>query len=111
MAELVPTCRSCGVELVDEVLDLGMSPLCESFLRGDQLDRAEVFYPLKVLACGGCGLVQLREYVSPGEIFDEYAYFSSFSESWVRHAAEYCRAMHGKLGLGGDSAGGRARQQ
>ncbi|HRY25504.1 MAG TPA: class I SAM-dependent methyltransferase [Geminicoccaceae bacterium] len=103
MAELGPLCRSCGLELVHEVLDLGMSPLCESFLRGDQLDRAEAFYPLKVLACAGCGLVQLREYVSPDEIFGEYAYFSSFSESWVRHAAEYCRTMHGRLGLGGSS--------
>jgi SAM-dependent methyltransferase len=103
MAELGPLCRSCGLELVHEVLDLGMSPLCESFLRSDQLDRAEAFYPLKVLACAGCGLVQLREYVSPDEIFGEYAYFSSFSESWVRHAAEYCRTMHGRLGLGGSS--------
>ncbi len=80
-----------------------MSPLCESFLPGDQLDRAEVFYPLKVLACDGCGLVQLREYVSPHEIFGEYAYFSSFSESWVRHAADYCRTMQGRLNLGRDA--------
>jgi predicted TPR repeat methyltransferase len=83
-----------------QVIDLGMSPLCESFLRADQLDQAEAFYPLRVLVCDACHLVQLREYVAAGEIFDEYAYFSSFSDSWVRHARTYCEAMHQRLELG-----------
>ena len=66
-------CRSCGAPLRHQVIDLGMSPLCESFLQEDQLDQAEVFHPLRVLVCDACYLVQLREYVSAGEIFGEYA--------------------------------------
>ncbi len=92
-------CRSCGAALQHEVLDLGMSPLCESFLPADQLDQAEAFYPLRVLVCAECSLVQLREYVTPDHIFSEYAYFSSFSDSWVRHAERYCRAMQARLRL------------
>jgi hypothetical protein len=91
-AEVV-RCRSCAAPLSQQVLDLGMSPLCKSFLRADQLDQAKAFYPLRVLACEQCHLVQLREYVSPDQIFDEYAYFSSFSDSWVRHARAYCETM------------------
>lgn len=97
------TCRSCGADLQHEVLDLGMSPLCESFLPADQLDQAEAFYPLRVLVCTTCSLVQLREYVTPDHIFSEYAYFSSFSDSWVRHAERYCKAMKARLQLDGDS--------
>lgn len=80
-----------------------MSPLCESFLAADQLDRMEPFYPLRVLVCERCSLVQLREYVAPDAIFGEYAYFSSFSDSWVRHAASYCEAMRRRLSLDADS--------
>ena len=58
-----------------------MSPLCESFLSAEQLDRMEPFYPLRVCVCGACFLVQLQEYVAPAEIFTEYAYFSSYSEA------------------------------
>lgn len=58
-----------------------------------------MFYPLRVLVCGECSLVQLREYVAPDHIFSEYAYFSSFSDSWVRHAERYCSAMRTRLGL------------
>lgn len=76
-----------------------MSPLCESFLPADRLDVMEAFYPLRVLMCGACSLVQLREYVSPDAIFDDYAYFSSFSDSWVKHAADYCAAMGERLAL------------
>jgi predicted TPR repeat methyltransferase len=99
----LPVCRSCGAGLVHEVVDLGMSPLCESFLAADALDAMERFYPLRLLACGECGLVQLRDYVGPGEIFSEYAYFSSFSDSWVQHALAYCRAMQQRQGLGPSS--------
>ena len=98
-----PRCRSCGAALSHEVVDLGMSPLCESFLPADQLDAMERFYPLRLLVCAECCLVQLREYVSPDEIFTEYAYFSSFSDSWVRHALAYCEAMRDRLGLGASS--------
>lgn len=82
-------CRFCGGALHDFV-DLGMSPLCESFLAADELDRMEPFYPLKVMVCGECLLAQVQEYVAPEHIFREYAYFSSFSRAWLDHARQYC---------------------
>jgi SAM-dependent methyltransferase len=100
MSVATPRCRFCGEALLHELVDLGMSPLCESFLAADQLDRMEPFYPLRVLVCARCLLVQLREYVSPGEIFSEYAYFSSYADSWVAHARDYCRLARDRLGLG-----------
>jgi len=103
MGNIDSPCRTCGTPLRHEVVDLGMSPLCESFLASDELDRMEPFYPLKVLVCAACSLVQLREYVSPAAIFGEYAYFSSYSDSWVRHAATYCTAMRQRLGLDAQS--------
>lgn len=95
-------CRFCGGALA-EVVDLGMSPLCESFLAADQLNRMEPFYPLKVRVCGQCYLMQLDEYVSPAEIFTEYAYFSSFSDAYLDHARAYVDAMIDRLGLSGGS--------
>jgi SAM-dependent methyltransferase len=96
---LATTCRFCGGALVP-VVDLGMSPLCESFLRADQLDRMEPFYPLKVCVCERCFLMQLRQYVDPGEIFSEYAYFSSFSDAYLDHARAYAEMAVRRLGLG-----------
>jgi SAM-dependent methyltransferase len=98
-----PACRFCRRPLPDAVLDLGMSPLCERFLRADQLDEMEPFYPLRLYVCEACHLVQLSEYVTPEEIFTEYAYFSSFSVSWVDHAHRYAEAMIDRLGLGEDN--------
>jgi SAM-dependent methyltransferase len=83
--------------------DLGMSPLCESFLPVEALNRMEPFYPLRADVCERCWLVQLERYVGPEEIFTEYAYFSSYSDSWVRHARDYTEMMIDRLGLGGDS--------
>lgn len=99
MGQAAYACRSCGATVNRQVLDLGMSPLCESFLSSDQLDQVESFYPLRLLVCDACHLVQLRAYVLPESIFSEYAYFSSFSDSWVRHAASYCDAMKVRLDL------------
>jgi SAM-dependent methyltransferase len=82
------SCRFCGGVLHDFV-DLGMSPLCESFLAADQIDAMESFYPLKVMVCGTCFLAQVKEYVTPEHIFREYAYFSSYSEAWLGHARAY----------------------
>jgi hypothetical protein len=82
------SCRFCGAGL-SPFVDLGVSPLCESFLSADQLDGGETFYPLDVKVCPSCWLVQLGEYVAPEHIFDEYAYFSSFSDAWLAHAREY----------------------
>lgn len=81
-------CRFCGGPLHDFV-DLGMSPLCESFLAADQIDAMEPFYPLKVMICGSCYLAQVKEYVAPENIFREYAYFSSYSQAWLDHARRY----------------------
>jgi SAM-dependent methyltransferase len=89
--------------LTDTVVDLGMSPLCETFLAADALDRMEPFYPLHVWVCRACFLVQLSEYVRPEEIFTEYAYFSSYSSAWLKHAADYVSMISDRLSLGRDS--------
>ena len=96
-------CRLCGGHVEHTFVDLGMSPLCESFLRPDQLDAMEPYFPLRVGVCGDCFLVQLNEYVRPEHIFNEYAYFSSYSTSWVAHAKAYCEMIAARLGLGVDS--------
>jgi 2-polyprenyl-3-methyl-5-hydroxy-6-metoxy-1,4-benzoquinol methylase len=96
-------CRLCGSSLTHTFVDLGMSPLCESYVAAEQLDEAEVFYPLHVRLCSSCLLVQLPAYVSGEHIFSEYAYFSSYSDSWVAHAKRYAEAMIGRLGLTADS--------
>lgn len=88
-----PVCRFCGAGLRHVFVDLGMSPLCESYLAPEQLNQMEPFYPLRVYVCESCLLVQLQEYVSPAEIFTEYAYFSSYSDSWLDHARRYCETM------------------
>jgi SAM-dependent methyltransferase len=95
----LPPCRFCGAALRHTLVDLGMSPPCESFLRAEQLDAMEAFYPLHVRVCERCFLVQLQEYVTPSEIFTEYAYFSSYSESWVRHAYQYTEMMTTRFAL------------
>src|SRR6185312_11856999 len=83
-------CRHCGTPLRHTLIDLGMSPLCESFLTKEQLGTPEVYYPLHVRLCEACWLAQLPQFVGPQHIFTEYAYFSSFSTSWVAHADRYC---------------------
>jgi SAM-dependent methyltransferase len=80
-----------------------MSPLCESYLTADQLNRMEPFYPLHVYVCEKCFLVQVEEYVSPEGIFTEYAYFSSYSDSWLAHMKAYADMITARLGLGRDS--------
>jgi len=80
-----------------------MSPLCESFVAADQIDQMEPYYPLHVLVCGECFLVQLQEYVKPENIFTEYAYFSSYSTSWVEHARRYCEMIRARFDLGSNS--------
>jgi len=96
-------CRHCGAPLTRTFVDLGMSPLCESYLDADQLDEMEPFYPLRVYVCDQCLLVQLQEYVSPETIFREYAYFSSYSDSWVDHARVYTDRIIERLQLNRDS--------
>jgi 2-polyprenyl-3-methyl-5-hydroxy-6-metoxy-1,4-benzoquinol methylase len=97
-------CRFCGHGLKVTFVDLGMSPLCQTHITPEQLNHMEPFYPLHAYVCEKCFLVQLEEFVAPGEIFSsEYAYFSSYSESWVAHAKRYCEAMQARLGLGAKS--------
>ena len=93
------TCRLCGTELTRTFVDLGMSPLCESYLPAERLDDPETFYPLHVRLCGECLLVQLPAYVPGEDIFSDYAYFSSYSVSWVAHAKRYADEMTARLGL------------
>jgi SAM-dependent methyltransferase len=92
-------CRLCNTPLTTTFVNLGMSPLCESVLTGDQIDQMEPFFPLHVLVCNNCFLVQLREYVKPESIFTEYDYFSSYSTSWVEHARRYCEMIQARLKL------------
>jgi 2-polyprenyl-3-methyl-5-hydroxy-6-metoxy-1,4-benzoquinol methylase len=94
-----PSCRFCGDELSYIFVDLGMSPLCESYLTPEQLNRMEAFYPLKVYVCSNCFLVQLEQYVNPQEIFSEYAYFSSYSDTWLQHAKMLADLMVARFAL------------
>ena len=92
-------CRFCGAPLTMSVVDLGMSPLCESYISRDHLNHMEPFYPLHIFVCESCYLVQLDEYVSPDHIFTEYAYFSSYADSWVQHAQRYVDLVTDRFGL------------
>jgi SAM-dependent methyltransferase len=95
-----PPCRLCGVPLRHTFVDLGMSPLCESFLTVEELDKVERFYPLHVRICEDCLLVQLEAYVPGSDIFTDYAYFSAYSDSWVEHARVYSERMIERFDLG-----------
>src|SRR5271155_4358575 len=97
------SCRFCGGELVQTFVDLGTSPLCESYPSAADLNRGEVHYPLHVYVCERCFLVQLEEYETAENIFSDYAYFSSYSDSWLKHADNYCEKMTGQFGLDGQS--------
>jgi len=93
-------CRFCQTELRDVFVDLINSPASNSFLSKKQLNEPEVFYPLKIYVCGKCKLVQIDEYKKSDDIFDkDYAYFSSFSTSWLNHAKKYVESISKKLNL------------
>lgn len=96
-------CRFCGNGLQRTFVDLGLSPLCETYPAADDLDRGETYYPLHVRVCDQCWLVQLGEYETPEKIFGDYPYFSSFSDSWLRHCDKYCETMKARFGLDGRS--------
>ena len=86
-------CRFCGANLRQTFVDLGMSPLCETYPAAADFNRGEVYYPLHAYVCTECFLVQLEEYESGESIFSDYAYFSSYSDSWLKHCDDYCDAM------------------
>jgi SAM-dependent methyltransferase len=96
-------CRFCGAPLERTFVDLGMSPLCETYPSATDLNRGETYYPLHVYVCEQCFLVQLEEYASGESIFTDYPYFSSYSDSWLKHAENYCNKMVVELGLTGKS--------
>jgi SAM-dependent methyltransferase len=96
-------CRFCSAPVRHSFVDLGMSPLCQTHISRDQLNHMEPFYPLHAFVCHECFLVQLDEFVAPGDIFSEYAYFSSYADSWVEHARRYCDAMIERFDLGATS--------
>ena len=96
-------CRLCGSHLVETFADLGMSPLSNSFVPPERARAMEPTYPLHAWVCSECRLVQLEEFESPAHIFSDYLYFSSFSESWLRHAEAYADAMVARFGLGPQS--------
>jgi SAM-dependent methyltransferase len=92
-------CRFCGQMLRHTFADLGMSPLCQTHITAAQLNQMEPYYPLHAYVCEHCFLVQLAQFVAPQEIFSEYAYFSSFADSWVEHARHYCELASTSLGI------------
>ena len=98
-----PRCRFCSTPLTVTFVDLGMSPLCQTHIEPHQLNSMEPFYPLHARVCESCFLVQLEEFVSPGDIFGDYAYFSSYSDSWVEHARRYTDMAVTRFGLDGSS--------
>src|SRR5579884_3258089 len=93
------TCRFCGAPLEQVFADLGMSPLSNAYVRPENLQRMEPFYPLTAYVCGECFLVQLPEMETPEHLFGDYAYFSSYSESWLRHSQAYVEQMQARFGL------------
>src|SRR5262245_10833678 len=97
------TCRFCGAGLRHTFVDIGMSPPCEASLERAQLNEMEAFYPLHVFVCDQCFLVQLQEYVAPKDIFNDYAYFSSYSDSWLAHAKAYTKLMIERFKLNAQS--------
>jgi SAM-dependent methyltransferase len=96
-------CRFCGAALRDVFADLGSSPLANSYLPPERVDAMEPHYPLRALVCSRCFLVQLEEFETPARIFSDYAYFSSYSASWLAHCRRYAEQMIELLELGGDS--------
>ena len=93
-------CRFCHTPLTHTFADLGLSPLSNSYVKAERLNQGEVFYPLHAWVCPNCQLVQLEEFEQAENIFnDEYAYFSSYSSSWLAHAKHYSEAMTARFGL------------
>src|SRR3954452_12513976 len=102
-ADALPACRFCAAPLRHTFVDLGMSPLCESYVPADRINAMEPFYPLHAKVCEHCLLVQLEEFVTAEDIFSEYAYFSSYSDSWVAHARAYVEMAIERFDLTPDS--------
>ena len=97
-------CRHCKTELELEFLDLGNAPPSNAYLNKEDLRKPEITYPLRILTCTNCWLVQTEDYTDADELFnDDYAYFSSTSKSWLKHASDYCVMITNRLGLSDNS--------
>lgn len=96
-------CRCCGATLEQTFIDLGLSPLANQYITEEQLSHKEILYPLHVFVCHHCFLVQLDKMETPEHIFSEYAYFSSYSQSWLQHAQSYVNTIVNRLALGSQS--------
>jgi SAM-dependent methyltransferase len=97
-------CRFCNNKLVYQFVDLGFSPPSNSFLKKEDLNKPEIFYPLRIMVCEKCFLVQIDEFAKHNDIFNsEYVYFSSFSKSWLKHAEEYTEMMVDRFGFNENS--------
>ena len=97
-------CRHCASDVTLPFIDLGSAPPSNAYLTEDALRGPERWYPLKVLVCTECWLVQTEDYAHSSELFsDDYAYFSSFSSTWLRHAGDYVDSMSKRFKLNGDS--------
>ena len=99
MEELGMNCRFCDNQLSDIFADLGNTPLANSFLTLDMLDKKEISFPLKSLVCQKCFLVQVDEFEKPQNIFNDYAYFSSYSTSWLDHVKDFAEQMINRFSL------------
>jgi SAM-dependent methyltransferase len=95
-----PTCRFCGAALAHGLIDLGVQPSANAYLRREDLCRGELFLPLHARVCDRCFLVQIEPQRTPEQLFADYAYFSSYSTSWLKHAEDYCAQMIARFGLG-----------
>ncbi len=96
-------CRLCDSSRLTSVLDLGATPPCESFLSEEELNLPEITYPLHLRVCADCLLLQIPALITPAETFTEYAYFSSYSDSWVQHARDFATAAIARFGLDSES--------
>jgi 2-polyprenyl-3-methyl-5-hydroxy-6-metoxy-1,4-benzoquinol methylase len=103
MTDITNSCRFCGNQLRHTFVDLGLSPLANSYLKVEQIQQMESFYPLHTYVCEKCFLVQLPVFQTPEDIFTDYAYFSSYSESWLRHARDYVELMVERFGFNSKS--------
>lgn len=92
-------CRACGTQLQCTFVDLGLSPLANGYVKPEDVQKGETFFPLHVYVCSQCFLVQIEEFQPPEEIFRDYRYFSSFSDTWLKHAEAYTESMVKRFGL------------
>lgn len=100
---MASNCRFCSTPLEHELVDLGLSPISNAFISPDEASQDEPFYPLRAFVCADCFLVQLEEFESPAEIFSDYVYFSSYSDSWLAHARQFVIGAAERFELGPDS--------